>query len=450
MWVPFASLGPLTAPPPGGIEEIRGPAGPIHVGDVVLMLGSAEVPAFRIARVSRIEPPLLRLVGTVDVTAFRARPGEVIPFGRAVEYCNNRVAAEPGNDAHYTRRALVWLQLGERDRALADLTEAIRLNPHDPEAYLLRGDLRTLKEDDAGARADHERALALHQSAWGPHRRALGTGKARSRSLANGTFRPRSYYPPTFFLNRGVAAMRWGNYAQALADCDAALRLDAKFYPAFNNRAWVYATASDPAFRDPVEAMTNATRACEMTEWKNPWTLDVLAAVYADRGDFAKAVYTEQEALALCKGTEHWVPRYRARLELYKAEKPYRMKPGTERGDGPEAGAPEPGPGSSGPNRPSRMGRGCRRAGFRRGGGSSPLAVDDPALGEVVRRDFNRHPVARHDPDEILAHLARDVGENAMAALQLDHELGVRQGLDDAALRCESVPLSPLAASPRG
>jgi tetratricopeptide (TPR) repeat protein len=353
VWVPFASLGPRTSPPPGGVEEIQGPAGPIRVGDVVLMLGSPEVPAFRIARVSRIEPPLLRLVGTVDVAAFRARPGEVIPFSRAVAYCNNRVAAEPGNDAHYTRRALVWLQLGERDRALADLDAAIRLNPHDPEAYLLRGDLRTLKEDDAGARADHERALALHQSAWGSHRGVLGTSKTRSRSLATRTFRPRTYYPPTFFLNRGVAAMRWGNYAQALADCDTAQRLDASSYPAFNNRAWVYATAADPASRDPVEAMANATRACELTDWKNPWTLDTLAAVYADRGDFARAVYTEQEALARCKGTEHWVPRYRARLALYKAETPYRMKPGAEKGDMAPDGAPGPGPGSPGPDRPS-------------------------------------------------------------------------------------------------
>ena len=99
-----------------------------------------------------------------------------------------------------------------------------------------------------------------------------------------------------------------GDYAQALADFDTALRLDPTYYQAINDRAWVFATAADPAFRDPVESLANATRACEMTDWKNPWTLDVLAAAYADRGNFAKAIYTEQEALAICKGTEYWVP----------------------------------------------------------------------------------------------------------------------------------------------
>ena len=148
--------------------------------------------------------------------------------------------------------------------------------------------------------------------------------------------------------------MRWGNYAQAVADFETALRLNPDYYPAINDRAWVAATCPDPAFRKAREALDDATRACDLTDWKNPWTIDTLAGVYADRGAFAKAAYTEQRRRGgFCKGTEYWVPRYRARLVLYKAETPYRMKPGTERGEAAEAGAPKPDPASAGPKPPS-------------------------------------------------------------------------------------------------
>ena len=192
------------------------------------------------------------------MTPFRARSDEVVPIGRAIEYCNNRVAAEPRNDLHYTRRALVWLQLGERDRALADLTEAIRFNPDDPEAHLLRGDLRMLKEDDLGARADHDRALALHRSASGAHRH-LGPA-TRSRSLTCRDVPAPVVLPAGLLPQPGRRRNAPGDYVQALADFDTALRLDPTYYQAINDRAWVFATAADPAFRDPVESLANAAR----------------------------------------------------------------------------------------------------------------------------------------------------------------------------------------------
>ena len=59
------------------------------------------------------------------------------------------------------------------------------------------------------------------------------------------------------------------------------------------------------------------------------------------------------------------------------------------------------------------------------------------ALGEVVRSDLDGHSVAGDDPDEILAHLARNVGQDAMAIFQLDHELGVGKRLHDSSFRSD-------------
>lgn len=71
-------------------------------------------------------------------------------------------------------------------------------------------------------------------------------------------------------------------------------------------------------------------------------------------------------------------------------------------------------------------------AGSMGGRASSAFAVDDATLGQVVGGDLYGHPVAGDDSDEVLSHLAGDVGEDAMAVLQLNHELGIGKGLDDA------------------
>src|SRR3954463_9220104 len=70
------------------------------------------------------------------------------------------------------------------------------------------------------------------------------------------------------------------------------------------------------------------------------------------------------------------------------------------------------------------------------GGCLSPLLVpiDDAAAGQVVRRELHDDPVLRQDADVVLAHLAADVGENAVPVGELDAEHGVRQRLDDPAL----------------
>ena len=68
-------------------------------------------------------------------------------------------------------------------------------------------------------------------------------------------------------------------------------------------------------------------------------------------------------------------------------------------------------------------------------GGKSTLAIDDPALGQIVGGDFYGHTIARNDPDEILAHLPGDVGKNLVTIFEFDHKLRIRQGFDDLAFR---------------
>src|SRR5215470_7331913 len=62
------------------------------------------------------------------------------------------------------------------------------------------------------------------------------------------------------------------------------------------------------------------------------------------------------------------------------------------------------------------------------------VAIHDPAAGKVVRRHLDRDLVARQDLDEVHPHLARDVGEQPVAVLELHAERRVRERLDHGAL----------------
>ena len=88
-----------------------------------------------------------------------------------------------------------------------------------------------------------------------------------------------------------------GNFAKAIADYNTAIQLVPESVLAYNSRAWIWATCPDPQHRDGKGAVDSATHACELSGWKDPDMLETLAAAYAESGDFDAAVNWEQKAL---------------------------------------------------------------------------------------------------------------------------------------------------------
>ena len=69
----------------------------------------------------------------------------------------------------------------------------------------------------------------------------------------------------------------------------------------------------------------------------------------------------------------------------------------------------------------------------------SPVTEDDPAAVEVVRRELHHHAVLGQDPDVVLAHLARDVGE---------HLVPVRSSTRNIALGSASTIVPSISMTP--
>ena len=135
---------------------------------------------------------------------------------------------------------------------------------------------------------------------------------------------PKSEYG---FRRRGGAWAALGAHGKAAADYETAIKVRSNSAAAHNALAWLRATCPDAKHRDGEKAADLAKRACELTSWKNAGYIDTLAAAHAELGNFKKAAEYLERALDLPGTTEAALQEFRERLKLYEAEMPYRQPP---------------------------------------------------------------------------------------------------------------------------
>ncbi|WP_448887351.1 tetratricopeptide repeat protein, partial [Enterobacter hormaechei] len=86
---------------------------------------------------------------------------------RAVADFSEAVRIDPRNSNSYTNRGDAYNGKGDYDRAIADYSEAIRLNSLDAVAFAGRGLAYDKSGKNAEARADFDAALAIPQKSGG-------------------------------------------------------------------------------------------------------------------------------------------------------------------------------------------------------------------------------------------------------------------------------------------
>jgi tetratricopeptide (TPR) repeat protein len=133
---------------------------------------------------------------------------------------DNRESAKVRSIA-YVGRGLALANKGDRDHAMADFTDAIRLDPDSSLAYSNRGILWREKKDLDRAIADFTDAIRIE---------ALPRSDLPGPGYVN------------IYTNRGLAWQAKGDWDHALADYNQAIRFDSKDAEAFYYRAQVYAS----------------------------------------------------------------------------------------------------------------------------------------------------------------------------------------------------------------
>ena len=185
----------------------------------------------------------------------------------AIPYLSKAIELDATNCNAYIERGFAWYALGQYDKAIADANEALRLNPQHA----------------------------------------------------------------TVYNNRGWAWYKSGDYAKALADFNQSLTIDPKYADPYDALALVQATCPNEKYRDGKKAFENASKAYQLSDGKQWNYIATLAAAYAECRDFDAAREWQAKAIDLALAnksvTDANKAELRARLELYKQEKPYRAAP---------------------------------------------------------------------------------------------------------------------------
>jgi tetratricopeptide (TPR) repeat protein len=119
-----------------------------------------------------------------------------------------------------------------------------------------------------------------------------------------------------------------GKYDEAIKHLGRTVELAPNNFSALGDLAWLLATAGEVTAEDADRAVKFARRACELTGYKAPRTLDALAAAYAAAGRFDDAVTTAEQAINTAKtqGRKDLADEIQNRTELYKTGQRYRQK----------------------------------------------------------------------------------------------------------------------------
>lgn len=160
---------------------------------------AAPIPAERTAGTPQTQQKVERCGGQQGVT-----PDQQIEACTAL----TRLAEQPNSQLSkaYSNRGDAFEQKRDHDRALADVNEAIRLDPNNAEAYNVRGSVYANQRDFGRAFADYNTAIRLDPT----------MGRA--------------------FYNRGALYDIGKNDGRAMADYDEAIRLNWHYPPVYINR----------------------------------------------------------------------------------------------------------------------------------------------------------------------------------------------------------------------
>ncbi len=216
-------------------------------------------------------------------------------FGEAIENYRKALQINPNFSEALNNLGVALTDTGQFDEAIKNYRKALRIDPNSSKALDNLGFTLAAKGQFDEAIENYRKAIQLN-----PNR-------------------------PEIFFHLGLTLDQLGRTREAVVQYQEAVRLTPNFAMALNKLAWVLATSPDGELRNGIEAVRLAERACDLTHYGEPSFIGTLAAAYAESGRFPEAVATAEKAeeLANTAGLKDLAEKYRQRLELYRAGKPY-------------------------------------------------------------------------------------------------------------------------------
>jgi tetratricopeptide (TPR) repeat protein len=186
-----------------------------------------------------------------------------IIYDRAIADYTQAIRLDPDYAVVYNDRGIAYYSKGDYDHAIEDYTQAIHLNQNLADAYDGRGSVYNIKGDHDRAIADYTQAIRLNPNSAGA------------------------------YMNRGTAYHEKGNYDHAISDYNQAIRLDPNMAVAYSNRGIAYIDKSDYD-----RAIVDCTKAIQLDP-NDPSAYHNRGTAYDSKGDYDRAIADYNQAIRL-------------------------------------------------------------------------------------------------------------------------------------------------------
>lgn len=244
----------------------------------------------------------------------------------AIDDVSHALQISPGFMFALLLRGQLYAQGEEWDKALADADELIALAPGSAEALRLwaAAVANTKKTDEVLEQLERMHDLTPDDSGlslrmallYGAKNDAERAVEAYSQTIAG---EPQNWFA---YQSRADTYLSLGKQDKAVEDYEQALKLDPANSGVLNNLAWLLATSPEDKLRNGKRAIELATKACDVTDYKQAHILSTLAAAYAETGDFETAKKWSSKAVELGEGSMK--EQLAKELESYEQRKPWR------------------------------------------------------------------------------------------------------------------------------
>jgi tetratricopeptide (TPR) repeat protein len=209
-------------------------------------------------------------------------------YEHAISDFNESLRLHPQSHVYYNR-ATAFHEMDEEDKAIADYSKAIKLEPRNADFFIARGHSYFNKENDGAALGDLNAAIKL--------------GVKDSDA----------------YVLRGILYKVRHEYDRSLADYEKAIQLDPNNPRCYGVEAQLLSVCPVPKYRDGKRAIAYATKDCELSNWQDASAPETLAGAYAETGQFDEALKWERKATQIDPGAID-----PTRFSLYEQKKPIR------------------------------------------------------------------------------------------------------------------------------
>src|SRR5207248_1921331 len=196
--------------------------------------------------------------------------------------------------AHYNL-GIVLSEQGETNQAIDHYRRAVGLRPDYAEAHYNLGRLLVEQGQLDDAIAHYERATATdpadEEARYNLASALLRKGRADEAIIQYQKVLQMHSESADAHANLGSAWLAKGHVRDAIEEYTRALQISPENLAALSNLAWLLATSADPSLRNGSEAVRLAERADSASSRSetHPTILRILAAAYAEAGQFAAA-----------------------------------------------------------------------------------------------------------------------------------------------------------------